>query len=65
MTTITQRYEEAKKRYAEIGVDTDAVLEKLQDFKISMRCWQVDDVKGFLSPDGELTGGIIDRKSVV
>ncbi|VJB48319.1 L-rhamnose isomerase [Streptococcus pneumoniae] len=59
MTTITQRYEEAKKRYAEIGVDTDAVLEKLQDIKISMHCWQGDDVKGFLSPDGELTGGIM------
>ena len=59
MTTITQRYEEAKKRYAEIGVDTDAVLEKLQDIKISMHCWQGDDVKGFLSPEGELTGGIM------
>ncbi len=59
MTTITQRYEEAKKRYAEIGVDTDAVLEKLQGIKISMHCWQGDDVKGFLSPEGELTGGIM------
>lgn len=59
MTTITQRYEEAKKRYAEIGVDTDAVLERLQDIKISMHCWQGDDVKGFLSPEGELTGGIM------
>lgn len=59
MTTITQRYEEAKKHYAEIGVDTDAVLEKLQDIKISMHCWQGDDVKGFLSPEGELTGGIM------
>ena len=59
MTTITQHYEEAKKRYAEIGVDTDAVLEKLQDIKISMHCWQGDDVKGFLNPDGETTGGIM------
>lgn len=59
MTIITQRYEEAKKRYAEIGVDTDAVLEKLQGIKISMHCWQGDDVKGFLSPEGELTGGIM------
>ena len=59
MTTITQHYEEAKKRYAEIGVDTDAVLEKLQDIKNSMHCWQGDDVKGFLNPDGETTGGIM------
>lgn len=58
-TQITQAYEAAKTRYAEIGVDTDAVLEKLQGIKISMHCWQGDDVKGFLSPDGELTGGIM------
>ena len=58
-TQITQAYEVAKARYAAIGVDTDAVLEKLQGIKISMHCWQGDDVKGFLSPDGELTGGIM------
>lgn len=28
MTTITQKYEEAKEKYASIGVDTEAVLEK-------------------------------------
>ena len=58
-TQITQAYEVAKARYAAIGVDTDAVLEKLQGIKISMHCWQGDDVKGFLAPDGELTGGIM------
>ena len=58
-TQITQAYEAAKARYAAIGVDTDAVLEKLQGIKISMHCWQGDDVKGFLTPDGELTGGIM------
>ena len=46
-TQITQAYEAAKDRYAAIGVDTDAVLEKLQGIKISMHCWQGDDVKGF------------------
>ena len=57
--TVEERYQDAKARYAEIGVDTDAVLKKLQDVKISMHCWQGDDVKGFLNPDGELTGGIM------
>ncbi|MDU5511727.1 L-rhamnose isomerase [Enterococcus gilvus] len=57
--TVTERYEDAKARYAEIGVDTDTALKKLQDVKISMHCWQGDDVKGFLNPDGELTGGIM------
>lgn len=59
MTDVQKRYEEAKAKYASIGVDTEAALEKLQDIKISMHCWQGDDVKGFLTPDGELTGGIM------
>ncbi|HHV32665.1 L-rhamnose isomerase [Caproiciproducens sp. LBM24188] len=42
-----QRYEEAKKAYAKIGVDTDAALEKLANVKISIHCWQGDDVNGF------------------
>ena len=57
--TVEERYQDAKARYAEIGVDTEAALKKLQDVKISMHCWQGDDVKGFLNPDGELTGGIM------
>ena len=57
--TVEERYQDAKAHYAEIGVDTEAALKKLQDLKISMHCWQGDDVKGFLNPDGELTGGIM------
>lgn len=56
---LKQAYQIAKERYAAIGVDTDAALKKLQDIKISMHCWQGDDVKGFLSPEGDLTGGIM------
>lgn len=56
---VARHYEIAKERYAEIGVDTDDVLKKLQEIKISVHCWQGDDVKGFLNPDGELTGGIL------
>lgn len=59
MTDVTKRYEEAKAKYAAIGVDTDAALKALQDVKISMHCWQGDDVKGFLTPEVELTGGIM------
>lgn len=59
MSTVEERYQVAKERYAEIGVDTDKVLDRLQKVKISMHCWQGDDVKGFLTPDGELTGGIM------
>lgn len=56
--TVAQRYEEAKAMYAAVGVDTEKALEKLQGIKISMHCWQGDDVKGFLG-DGELSGGIM------
>lgn len=48
----------AKEQYAKIGVDTDAVLERLQKVVISMHCWQGDDVGGFLFQDVELSGGI-------
>ena len=58
-SAVKQAYEVAKKRYAAIGVDTDDVLKKLQDVKISMHCWQGDDVHGFWNEDGELTGGIL------
>jgi L-rhamnose isomerase len=34
------------------------VLKKLADIKISMHCWQGDDVRGFLFQDQELSGGI-------
>ena len=50
-------YEWAKQRYAAIGVDTDAAIETLKNYAISMHCWQGDDVRGFDSEE-ELSGGI-------
>lgn len=50
-------YQEAKKRYAAIGVDTDAAIKLLKDIPVSLHCWQGDDVTGF-DHDGPLTGGI-------
>ncbi|MBC1796841.1 L-rhamnose isomerase [Listeria booriae] len=55
---LQQQYEWAKAAYAKYGVNTDDVLKKLADIKISMHCWQGDDVAGFMNPDQELTGGI-------
>ena len=52
-----ERYEEAKKMYAALGVDTDAVMEALKKVPVSLHCWQGDDVTGF-DHDGPLTGGI-------
>lgn len=50
-------YEQAKKMYESIGVDTELAIEKLSKIKLSIQCWQGDDVKGFLFQN-ELTGGI-------
>lgn len=50
-------YELARARYAQIGVDTDAAIEKLKNIPVSLHCWQGDDVTGF-DHDGPLTGGI-------
>lgn len=55
---IRKAYEVAKERYAEIGIDTEAVLCQLQDFHLSMHCWQADDVAGFEVQAGALSGGI-------
>jgi len=55
---IGQQYEAAKQQYAKHGINVDEVLKKLADIKVSMHCWQGDDVRGFLNRDQELTGGI-------
>ncbi len=49
-------YETARTRYEELGVDTEAALERLAKIAISLHCWQGDDVGGFESA-GEATGG--------
>jgi L-rhamnose isomerase len=54
---LVKRYEEARLIYGQLGVDTDVVLEKLAQVKISLHCWQGDDVHGFLRNE-ELSGGI-------
>ncbi len=51
------RYESAKELYAGLGVDPDEAIRKLGNVKISMHCWQGDDVLGFENA-GALTGGI-------
>ena len=52
-------YQEAKAKYAALGIDTDAALEKLAAVPVSVHCWQGDDVRGFdTDPSKPLTGGI-------
>lgn len=52
-------YTEAKERYAQLGVDVQAAMDKLKTVPVALHCWQGDDVRGFdTDPDLPLTGGI-------
>ena len=55
---IHQAYAIARERYADIGVDTEQVINQLQHFHLSLHCWQADDVKGFEVQAGAMSGGI-------
>ena len=56
-TDIERTYALAKAQYAELDVDTDQVLDQMDNLKISLHCWQTDDVGGFEKPDAKLGGG--------
>ena len=52
-------YAQAKTKYAALGIDTDAAIERLKSVPVSLHCWQGDDVRGFDTDPGKpLTGGI-------
>ncbi|MDR2149558.1 MAG: L-rhamnose isomerase [Spirochaetaceae bacterium] len=51
------RFETAKGLYADYGVDVETALKLLSGVRISMQCWQGDDVTGF-EQRGTLSGGI-------
>lgn len=55
---IVENYEYAKGLYSQHGIDVDQVLTRIADIKISLHCWQGDDVRGFLFRDKALSGGI-------
>lgn len=55
--SIEKAYKLAREQYAEMGVDTDVAIKRLENIPISLHCWQGDDVKGFLFGN-ELSGGI-------
>ena len=55
---IKEKYELAKEEYEKWGIDVDKVLDQLNKVKISIHCWQGDDVTGFEVSQNELSGGI-------
>lgn len=52
-----QIYALAKEQYAEAGIDTDKVLERMQKISISLHCWQTDDCGGMEHEGSVLDGG--------
>ena len=54
---VERAYALAKEQYASIGVDTDEAISGMNSVKISLHCWQSDDVGGFETPESTLGGG--------
>ncbi len=54
---MSEIYRLAKEQYAAYGIDTEAVIAKLEKIPVSVHCWQGDDVIG-LDGGGALSGGI-------
>ena len=55
---MSDAYSLARQRYADVGVDTDAALDRLRSIAVSLHCWQGDDVGGFEGGGDELGGGL-------
>ncbi len=54
---IDEAYALASKKYDELGIDIDKILDALLEIPISIHSWQGDDVGGFERPNTELNGG--------
>jgi len=55
---IEQAYRWARERFAAVGVDTEAALARLSELRVSLHCWQGDDVRGFESAADAPGGGL-------
>ncbi len=55
---MSNAYSLAREQYASLNVDTESVLQALEQIPISLQCWQGDDVAGFEKEGAALTGGI-------
>ena len=52
MKNIDENYRQARDTYAVYGIHTDEVLKKLDEIRISLHCWQGDDVTGLEAGEG-------------
>jgi len=54
---VNKAYEYARDVYNAYGINTDDILEKMKGIRISLHCWQGDDVTGFETLSEGLSGG--------
>ncbi len=54
---VSAAYKLARTAYADLGIDTDAAIEKALSIPVSLHCWQADDVRGLETPQDGVTGG--------
>ena len=57
-SAVNDAFQLARERYAAIGVNVDAAMDRLREVPISLHCWQGDDVGGFENAGDELGGGL-------
>lgn len=57
---ISAAYRLAREAYADLGLDTDAAIQRALAIPLSLHCWQADDVRGLETPRPGLdSGGIM------
>lgn len=54
-----KNYENAKSIFADYGVDTEKALEEFSKIKMSVHCWQGDDVKGLEKTEGVASQNLV------
>ncbi|MBP5641407.1 MAG: L-rhamnose isomerase [Victivallales bacterium] len=57
MKHINEMYKLAAENYAELGIDAERAMARLDDMPLSIHAWQGDDVTGFETTGHALTGG--------
>lgn len=55
---IEQAYSLARERYLALGVDVEQALDRLAGIRVSLHCWQGDDVLGFENTGEAIGGGL-------
>ncbi len=55
-SSVEKAYAISREKYAELGVDTDRAVARLEAVPLSLHCWQGDDVGGFEAAASGLEG---------